>query len=138
MALYYGVHINSYIADNGVFRANEFVSHIRERNLKLSFCDINAHHKNGATERAVRTVSECSRDLMIFATFYWHSEITSELWHIIVDYTVYLYTHLPNEKSIAPIDLFTGVTTSRHELNDLHIWGTPVYVLDPVLQARKK
>ena len=48
LALDHGVLINSYRADNGVFRANEFVSHIRELNQKLSFCGVNTHHKNGA------------------------------------------------------------------------------------------
>ena len=34
MALDHGVLINSYRADNGIFKANEFVSHIREHNQK--------------------------------------------------------------------------------------------------------
>ena len=53
MSLDHGVLINSYRTDNGVFRANEFVARTREQNQKLSFCGINAHHKNGAAERAV-------------------------------------------------------------------------------------
>ena len=138
LALDHGVLINSYRADNGIFRANEFVSHIRELNQKLSFCGVNAHHKNGAAERAVRTVSECARALLLFSACHWKGEITSELWPMAVDYAVYLYNHLPNEKGIAPADLFTGVTVPRHKLKDCHIWGAPVYVLDPVLQAGKK
>ena len=67
MALDFGVLINSYKADNGVFKANAFVSHIREHNQKLSYCGVNAHHKNGATERATRNVSECARALMLYA-----------------------------------------------------------------------
>ena len=55
-----------------------------------------------------------------------------------VDYAVYLYDHFPNEKRIAPVDLFSSVTAPRHKLCDCHIWGAPVYVLDSVLQACKK
>ena len=55
-----------------------------------------------------------------------------------VDYTVYLYNHLPNEQGIAPTDLFTGVTSPRHKLRDFHMRGDHVYVLDPKLQSGMK
>ena len=138
MALDHGVLINEYRADNGIFKANEFVAHIRERNQKMSYCGVNAHHKNGVAERAVRTVSECARALLLHAACHWEHEVTSDLWPMAVDYAVYIYNRLPNEKGIAPIDLFTGMTAPRHKLRDLHKWGAPVYVLDPVLQAGKK
>ena len=99
---------------------------------------MNAHHKNGAAERAIRTVSGCARALLLFSACHWKGEVTSELWPMAVDYAVYLYNHLPNERGISPVDLFTGVTAPRHKLRDYHIWGAPVYVLDPVLQAGKK
>ena len=130
--------VDSYKADNGVFRANQFVSHIREHNQKLSFCGVNAHHKNGVAERAIRTVSECARALMLHAALHWDHEVTSDLWPMAVDYATYLYNHIPTEKGIAPVDLFTGVTVPRHKLKNLHMWGAPAYVLDPTLQAGKK
>ena len=71
LALDYGVLINSYKADNGVFKANHFVSHIQEHNQKLNYCGMNAHHKNGAVEREIRTVSGCARALMLHAVLYW-------------------------------------------------------------------
>ena len=75
-----GVLINSYRADNGVFKANEFVAHIREHNQKLSYCGVNAHHTNGAAERSIRIVSECARALMLYAACHWDREVTSDLW----------------------------------------------------------
>ena len=38
MALDHGVLINLYRDDNGIFWANEFVSHVRESNQKISLC----------------------------------------------------------------------------------------------------
>ena len=70
MALDCGVLINSYRADNGVFKANEFVAHIREHNQNISYCGVNAHHKNGASERSFRTVSECARALMLYGAYH--------------------------------------------------------------------
>ena len=138
LALDFGVMIDLYKADNGIFKANAFVNHIREHNQKLSYCGVNAHHKNGVAERAIRTVSECARALMLHAAVHWKDSVTSELWPMAIDYAVYLYNHLPNAQGIAPADLFTGTTVPRHKLKDCHMWGCPVYVLDPKLQAGKK
>ena len=51
-----------------------------------------------------------------------------------VDNDAYLYNHLPNEKVIVPVDLFTGVSKPRYKLKYFHIWGALVYVLNHVLQ----
>ena len=55
-----------------------------------------------------------------------------------VAYATYQYNHLPNAQGLCPADLFTGSTVPRHRLRDIHVWGCPVYVLDPDLQAGKK
>ena len=99
----------------------------------MSFCGVNAHHKNGVAERAIRTVSDCARALMLHAALHWDHEVTSELWPMTVDYDTYLYNHIPNEKGIAPVDLFTGVTSPIHKLRSSHMWGAPAYILDPIL-----
>ena len=44
LSMDHGVLINSYKADNSVFKANAFVTH-REHNHKLSYCRVNAHQK---------------------------------------------------------------------------------------------
>ena len=49
-----------------------------------------------------------------------------------------IHNHLPNDHDIAPADLFTGTQISRHKLKDIHVWGCPVYILDPTLQQGKK
>ena len=65
LAMDYGVLVDSYLSDNGVFKANAFVSHIQEQGRKLRFCGVNAHHKNAIAERAIRTVSDCARALLL-------------------------------------------------------------------------
>ena len=137
-SLDYGVLIDSYLADNGVFKANKFVAEIRDRNQKINYCGVNAHHKNAVAERSIRTVSECARALLLHASLRWKSGIDSSLWPMAVHYAVYLYNHMPNANGIAPADLFTGVQVERHKLKNLHTWGCPVYVLDPKLQQGKK
>ena len=104
-----------------MLKSNSFVYHIREYNQKLTYCEVNAHHKNGAAERVIKTVSECARAQILHATMHWKDVVSSELCPITVYYTVYLYNHLTNEKVISPADLFTGVTYTRHKLKYCHI-----------------
>ena len=138
LALDHGVIVSSYHADNGTFKANAFVSHIREHNQKIQYCGVNAHHKNAVAERSIRTVSECARALLLHAALHWKTGIDSSLWPMAVSYAAYLYNHLPNHRGIAPADLFTGVQIPRHKLKSFHTWGCPVYVLDPQLQQGRK
>ena len=97
------------------------MSHIREHNQKLGYCGVNTRHKNGAAERAIRMVSECARAQLLHTATHWKDGVTSGLWYIAVYYAVYLYNYLPNEKDIAPDDLFTGVSSPRHKLRDHHV-----------------
>jgi hypothetical protein len=36
------------------------------------------------------------------------------------------------------MDIFTGSTIPRHRLMDTHVWGCPVYILDPKVQQGQK
>ena len=138
LALDNGVIVSTYHVDNGTFKANAFVSHIREHNQKIQYCGVNAHHKNAVAERSICTLSECARALLLHAALHWKSGIDSSLWPLAVSYAAYLYNHLPNAQGIAPADLFTRVQIPRHKLKSFHTWGCPVYVLDPKLQQGKK
>ena len=138
MSLDYGGLISSYTADNGVFKTNKFMSHIREHNQKLSYCGVNANDKNGAAERAIQKVSEYARAIILYAACHWDQEVTSELWSTAVDYVMYLYNNLLNEQEISSADLFSEFTMPRYTLRDCHIWGCSVYVLDLALAAGKK
>ena len=126
MALDHGILINSYKPDNGFFKANECVSHIREPNQKLSYCGVNVHQKNGVAEGEIHTMSEYACSFMLYMLVHWEQTATSDIWSMVVYYAVYPYSHLPNEKGIAPADLFTGVTVLMHKLRDCHMWGASV------------
>ena len=138
MALQHGVVIESYLTDSGAFKANAFVKHIREHGQLIRYCGANAHHKNGVAERGVQSVSNMARALMLHASAHWKDGIDASLWPMAVQYAAYLYNHLPNAQGLCPADLFTGSTVPRHRLKDIHVWGCPIYVLDPHLQAGQK
>jgi hypothetical protein len=138
VALGYGVLVEDYLTDNGIFSRTKFVDHIRQHNQQIHYCGVNAHHKNAIAERAIRTVSELSHALLLHASAHWPDGLDGTLWPMAVDHAVYLYNTLPNRHGICPADLFTGSTIPRHKLRELHVWGCPVYVLDPTLQQGKK
>ena len=138
LALDNGVIVESYHANNGVFKVNAFVSHIWEHNQKLSYCGVNAHHKNAVAEWAIRTVSQSACALLLHAALNWKLGIGSSLWPLAVTYTAYLFNHLPNSKGIELADLFTGQQVPPRQLLNCNTWVCPVYVLDPTLANSKK
>ena len=138
MCLDNGILVESYMGDNGVFKAKAFVKHIRDHNQQVHYCGVNAHHQNSVAERSIRTVSEIARSMILHSSMRWKNGIDASLWPMAVDYACHVYNHLPNAQGIAPADLFTGSTVPRHKLKDLHVFGCPVYVLDPKLQQGKK
>jgi hypothetical protein len=138
LALSHGVLIEEYLTDNGVFSKTQFLDHIRHHNQQIHFCGVNAHHKNAVAERAIRTVSELARSLLLHASVHWPNGVEGSLWPMAVDYATHLYNTLPNQHGVCPSDLFTGTTIPRHKIRELHVWGCPVYVLDPTLQQGMK
>ena len=74
-----GVIIQSYLTDSGAFKANSFVQHIREHTQRLQYCGTNAHHQNGVAERAIRTVSDMARSMILHASSHWKGGIDSTL-----------------------------------------------------------
>jgi hypothetical protein len=50
-----------------------------------------------------------------------------------VNYAIRIYNNTP-DKGVTPSDIFTGSTVPRHRLLDLHVWGCPVYGMDPQMQ----
>ena len=138
LAMHHDVVIESYLTDSGAFKAKVFVNHIRSHEQRMRFCGANAHHKNGVAERAVQSVSNMARALILHASAHWKDGIDASLWPMAVTYATHLYNHLPNAQGLCPADVFTGSTVPRHRLKDIHVWGCPVYVLDPHLQAGQK
>jgi hypothetical protein len=134
-ALSVGVYIESYLTDSGAFKATLFVKHIQDHNQHIQYCGANAHHKNGVAERAVRSVSNMARAMILHASCKWRDCIDISLWPMAVKYAVWLFNHLPNAQQLCPDDIFTGNKVPKDRLFSVHVWGCPVYVLDPNLQT---
>ena len=49
-----GITVRGYHADNGVFKASEWVMDCRSKHQDLIFAGVNARHTNGRAERRIR------------------------------------------------------------------------------------
>jgi hypothetical protein len=138
LAMDNGVTVQSYLTDNGAFKANEFVAEINKHQQKIHYCGAYAHHGNGVAERAVKTVSNMARAMLLHSSAHWKEGINSSLWPMAVNYATHIYNTTPKENGVCPADIFLGTTVPRHRLQHLHTWGCPVYILDPTLANGSK
>ena len=111
-----GVYVKSYLTDSGTFKATSFVQHIKTHNQRIHYCGANAHHKNGVAERAVKSISNMARAMLLHASSHWKNGIDASLWPMAVKYAVHLFNCLPNDQQLCPADLFTGSLVPRHRL----------------------
>ena len=61
------------------------------------------------------------------------------LWSFAVKHAAWLYNRVPNRVSgLTPMELLTKTKANHKDLLRTHVWGCPVFVLDPKLQDGKK
>lgn len=136
----YGHKVKSYHADNHPFSSKGFMDDIESRKQTIDYSAVGAHHQNGAAERAIQTITTWARAMLLHQMLHWPDEADHKLWPFAMDHAVYLWNHLPREDTKqAPIELMSGAKIDHHQwFRRLHVWGSPVYVLDPKLQDGKK
>ena len=61
------IMIDTYLADNGVFKANTVVLHIVEYDQRMRFCGVNEHYQDGVAESSIHTVSDMVRAILLHA-----------------------------------------------------------------------
>jgi hypothetical protein len=135
----FGVKVKRYHTDNGVFCSAEFRRHCDDLGQVLSFSGVGAHHQNGVAENAIKVVSGMARACLINAQLRWPTRSFIDLWPLAMSYAVWVHNRLPRKgKGLSPDELFSGLKCPRSELARCHVFGCPVYVLDPALQDGKK
>jgi hypothetical protein len=128
-----GIFVQDYLTDSGAFKANAFVKHINDTHQLIRFCGTNAHHQNGVAERAIQSISNMARFMILHASIHWKDGSDASLWPQAVTYAAHIYNNTPKD-GVCPADIFTGSAVPRHRLVDLHVWVCPLYVLDPKIQ----
>jgi hypothetical protein len=132
-----GIFFQDYLTDSGAFKANDFVKHINETHQLIRFCGTNAHHQNGVAERSIQIISNMARSMILHDSIHWKDGIDASVWPQAVAYAAHIYNNTPKD-GVCPAYIFTVSAVPRHHLMDLHVWGCPLYVLDPKIQQGKK
>jgi hypothetical protein len=131
-----GIKIENYHADNGIFKAHEWVTACKNEGQGLSFAGVNAHHQNGMAERRIRDLQDLARTMLIHASKRWPDSVTANLWPYAMRMAQEAINNTPSLQDMqrrCPIELFSG---SKVVSNPKH-WkpfGCPVYVLANDLQ----
>ena len=124
-----GVTIDSYHSDNGIFKANDSVEELQDRNpQRIDYSGVGAHHQNSVAEGAIHIISNRARTLMVHATIHWPEESDPGLWLFAMDYSAHLYNNTPNRTSkLSPNELFARCTQPVSTLDHSRVWGCPAY-----------
>mgnify|MGYP000344943232 CR=1 FL=1 len=140
MAQDFGVRVRSYRADNVPFGNDRFKEECRSCNQTITFSGVGAQHENGVAERGIQTIMQSARAMMMHTILSWPDQANLSLWPFAVDHAVYLWNHTPKHgQSMSPVEIFSGVKFADYShLASLHVFGAPVYVLDPKLQDGKR
>ena len=86
-----GRKVLQYHSDNGIFKSKEFQPVLKMHNQTIDFSGVGAHHQNGVAERAIRTIVEWARTLIIHRAMHWPEEARLDLWPFAMNYSVWLW-----------------------------------------------
>ncbi len=139
-ALQCGVSIREFHTDNGIFSSKAFEEELRTQHQRQLFSGVGAHHQNGKAERAIQTVQNMARSMLMHCFVHWPEHYDTTLWPFALDHAVFLYNHTPKKwlNWSTPMEVFCGTKVDCKYLPRMKVWGCPVYVLDPRLQDGKK
>ena len=88
----YGVCIQEYHTDNGLFTFKDFMDALIEKYQHIRFSGAGDDNQNGVTKRGIQTVFRMARNMMIHsATRIPKGTITAELWPMAIDHAVWVY-----------------------------------------------
>jgi hypothetical protein len=133
--------VKHFHGDNGIFTAAEFHEDCLTKHQRQTFLGVGAKHQNGRTERAIQTIMYMARTFTIHVSLHWTDQGVDDLslWPFAVRHAVWLHNRLPNHVTgLTPMELLTGTRSDHRDLLRVHVWGCPVYVLNPKLQDGKK
>jgi hypothetical protein len=138
----FGIQIRQFAADNHPFRSKAWVADCAvQLQRPTRHSGVGAHHQILA-ERQIQTTFNWSRANLLHFVLHWPqmAKNRDNLWPFAVDYAVYMHNHLPSlDMRVSPLERLTNTILDNHNhLTRAHVFGCPVYVLDPRLQDSKK
>jgi hypothetical protein len=100
----HGVVPQLYHSDNAsVFTSEGMAEKLKRFAQIITFAGAGAHHYNGMAERAIGTITNMARTMMLHAAIHWPEATNATQWLMAVMHAMYLYNHMPHlETGISP------------------------------------
>jgi hypothetical protein len=134
LARTFGVSVDSYHGDNGIFVSREFRLDLDEHEQTISLSGVGAHHQNGVAERQICTIVECARTMLHHSFLHWGTCFDQSLWPFALNYATWLYNRRPaRDSGLSPLELFSKVSGTSTDLSRAKVFMCPTYVLHPRL-----
>lgn len=133
----HGIAIKHIHCDSGRFANQLFKQHVKASHQMITFCGINAHHQNGRAEWRICNITEASYTMLLHAAQRWPKAIVSNLWPQALKHALNIQNSVPRVgRTFSPLSKFAG-TPVEPNLQHLHPFGCPFYMLENPLQGRK-
>lgn len=127
------LRIKNIHTDNRVFNSAKFSAHCKHLKQKIGFSAVGAHHQNGVAENAIPTICNTAHANMMHAMIRWPERNMLDLWPFAMSYAIRVHNRFLSTRN-----LVQAKDRAYSELPRRHVFGCPIYVLDPVLQDGKK
>jgi hypothetical protein len=98
MARSYGINIQHYHSDNGLFVDTKWRQDALQKSQRVSMCGVNAHHQNGKVERQIRNLQDLAWSSLMQAIKCWPDAINIFLLPYAVCKAVEDLNHIPRNK----------------------------------------
>lgn len=122
------------------FTSRAFDEDLKALRQTSNFAAPGHHGQNGPAERAIGTIMSMARSMMLHSAAHWPDVADASLWPMAVQHATWIYNHTPREhlNGLSPHNMISKTTGNHSELQDLHVWGCPTYVLHPKLAKGDK
>ena len=136
----HGVVPFKYISDNGTaFTGSSFIAHLKRFAQITRYAGVGAHHHNGHAERSIQTIMSIARAMLIHSSMHWPELADTSLWPMVVQHATFLWNGVPDPTTgLSPLDIFSKSRYNMSKFHDIHVWGSPVYVLDKRISDGRK
>ena len=135
-----GVFVKEYHSDNGIFSSKDFEEALMNDEQFIKKSGVGAKHQNAVAERAIGTVQNMARAMLLHVRIHWPEEFDSAHWPFALDYAIWIYNHIPiaDKANMCPDEIFSKTKLGCWALRRARVFGCPTYVLDNRLQDGKK
>ena len=116
------------------------MQNVKDKKQNPNFSVTGAHHQNVVSKQAIKNISHWDYSIILDAIIMWPKTANDELCSFALEHSDFLWNHLTRSNSwLYPLDIFSSNRIFSYD----HLWwlcffGCPYYVLDQMLQDRKK